>query len=228
MHEDIGSRLKRIRDRIEEAAVRSGRRGSDVRLIAVTKTHPPQTIRALVDLGIRDIGENRVQELEAKAPAIHGDVEFHMIGHLQRNKVKKVLPHVEWIQSIDSNRLVDTIERYAQQQDRRIKALVEVNTTREPAKTGCDPAQALELCEKVAQSPHMEFRGLMTVGPLSVDERVTREAFSSLRRLGERCRSLTAVVELSMGMSSDFVWAIEEGATMVRIGSLLLGSRPRR
>ena len=212
-----------LKERIEKACLRSNRKPEDVRLIVVTKTHPAEIVQAVIDLGIKEIGENRVQEIEQKRPFLQGDFSMHMIGHLQTNKAAKVLPLVDWIQSIDSIRLVDKIDHAAS--GKKIKALVEVNTSGEPSKSGCAPEECLALCERLNASTVLEFRGLMTIGPLNGTERDVRKSFEKLRVLGEKCRHFSSHLELSMGMSSDFEWAIEEGSTMVRIGSLLLGNR---
>lgn len=212
-----------LKERIEKACQRSNRKFEDVRLIVVTKTHPIEIAQAVIDLGIKDIGENRVQEIEQKRPFLHGDFSMHMIGHLQTNKAAKVLPLVDWIQSIDSVRLVDKIENA--NAGKKIPALVEANTSGELSKSGCAPEECLALCERVKASGALEFKGLMTVGPLNGTEGEIRKSFEKLRVLGEDCRHFSSHVELSMGMSSDFEWAIEEGSTMVRIGSLMLGNR---
>jgi PLP dependent protein len=219
-----------LKSRIEKACRKSNRNPADIRVIAVTKTHPKETVQALIDLGIRDIGENRVQEIEGKAPFLKGEFSMHMVGHLQTNKVAKVLPLVEWIQSIDSARLVDKINSLGEKANKKIKVLVEVNTSGEPAKSGCMPGDCRALCEYAAASRFMELHGLMTVGPLSGGEPETRKSFEALRTLAEQCRHLLSAKGpvLSMGMSSDFEWAIEEGSTMIRIGSLLLGNRQER
>jgi PLP dependent protein len=216
-----------LKGRIEKSCQKSNRRPDEIRLIAVTKTHPVETVQALIDLGIRDIGENRVQEIEQKAPLLKGEFSLHLIGHLQTNKVAKVLPLVQWIQSIDSMRLADKINSSISTTAEKIKVLVEVNTSGETSKSGCTPSECIDLCEYVAKSPRMEFHGLMTVGPLEGGEKQTRTAFTLLRKLSMECGSLTPTGQsaLSMGMSADFEWAIEEGATMIRVGSLLLGNR---
>jgi pyridoxal phosphate enzyme (YggS family) len=223
MSVQLSERLESIRHQIEKACERSSRTVESVRLIAVTKTHPVETLQQLIDLGIKDLGENRVNEIEAKVPLLKGDFTMHLIGQLQTNKVARVLPHIDWIQSVDRERLINRIEQF--QNGSKIKALVEVNTSGESSKSGCIPEMCREICERVVASPALEFCGLMTIGPLSSDELLVRNAFSLLRRLGEQCKDLTEKIELSMGMSSDFEWAISEGSTMVRIGSLLLGRR---
>jgi PLP dependent protein len=218
---------KQLQGRIEKACQKSKRNPEDVRIVAVTKTHPVEVVQAVIDLGIRDIGENRVQEIERKQPFLKGEFSMHMIGHLQTNKVAKVLPMVDWIQSIDSSRLIERIDSFPQSEAGKIKALVEVNTSGEASKSGCLPRDCLALCEQVSISKSLELRGLMTVGPLSGGEFEIRRAFKLLARLAEQCRHLAAAkaMVLSMGMSADFEWAIEEGSTMIRVGSLLLGSR---
>jgi pyridoxal phosphate enzyme (YggS family) len=180
---ELKQRLESIRERIERACARSGRPSGAVRLVAVTKLHPVETLQALIDLGVRDIGENRVQEIQHKAPLLRGDVTLHMVGHLQSNKVGKVVPLVGWIQSVDSVRLLEKIETAARAGGKKIKVLVEVNTSAEESKTGCRPEEAAGLCERAAASQGVEFRGLMTIGPLSMEERPTRAAFSLLRSL---------------------------------------------
>lgn len=222
--ERLLANLETIENRIVRACEKAGRPRSSVRLIAVTKTHPLSTVQALIDIGVRDIGENRVAEIEAKAPFLRGDFTMHIIGHMQTNKVSHVLPHIAWIQSIDRERLVSRIE-FCHSETRKINALVEVNTSGEASKSGCAPDQCKALCERVRMSRALKFRGLMTIGPLHGTEIETRNSFSMLRKLAEECSEGEGNLELSMGMSNDFTWAIEEGATMVRIGSALLGER---
>ncbi|MDD5674455.1 MAG: YggS family pyridoxal phosphate-dependent enzyme [Chitinivibrionales bacterium] len=218
---DLKARLNEIRQRIAAACAAAGRLPGDVRLIAVTKTYPVETAQALIDLGVHDIGENRVQEIEEKVPHLHGEFSMHMIGHLQTNKIRKVVPHAGWIQSVDSIRVLDKINQTCGELEKKINILVEVNTSGEASKSGCLPADAPALCEAASRCRHIVFKGLMTLGPLGGSEREVRNAFALLRNLGERC----GAHELSMGMSGDFEWAIAEGATMVRIGTLLLGKR---
>jgi len=213
-----------MRERIAAACLRSGRGAESVRLIAVTKNHSAETVQRLIDLGVTDIGENRVQEIESKAPFLKGDFTLHMIGHLQTNKAQKVWPHAGWIQSVDRERLVQRLESiYTGGVKKRV--LVEVNTSGEESKSGCDPNECEKLCELVAQSKALELKGLMTIGPLGGDERAIKGAFELLRKLSEKCCSWIDTPELSMGMSGDFEWAIEQGSTMVRIGTALVGER---
>ena len=219
------SRYQNLLDRVAAACRRCGRNPSDVRIVVVTKTHPAEIAQTVIDAGIRDIGENRVQEIEAKVPLLSGAFEMHLIGHLQANKVNKVVPLVSWIQSIDSVRLADKVNGAADSCQKRIRALVQVKTSAEETKSGCAPEECLDLAAHISRSSNLEFCGLMTIGPLSATEAQTREAFSLLRSLGETCSHLAPRVELSMGMSSDLEWAIEEGSTMIRVGTMLLGNR---
>jgi PLP dependent protein len=224
-HHLLNSRFSALQDRIAAACARSSRPPSDVRTIVVTKTHPVETVQAVIDCGIRDIGENRVQELEQKIPRLTGTFEAHLIGHLQTNKVNKVVPLVQWIQSIDSIRLAEKVGACAAGLQKKIKALVQVKTAEEETKSGCAPEECFALAECVAKNPGLEFCGLMTIGPLGASESDTRKSFAALRSCAEKCRHLAPRIELSMGMSSDFEWAIEEGSTMIRVGTLLLGER---
>jgi pyridoxal phosphate enzyme (YggS family) len=219
------SRYQSLQDRIATACAKSGRSPSDIRVIVVTKTHPVDTVQAVIDCGIRDIGENRVQEIEQKAPLVTGSFEMHLIGHLQSNKVNKVVPLVQWIQSIDSVRIAEKIGNTEAGLQKKIKALVQVKTADEATKSGCAPEECFALAEYVAKNPGLEFCGLMTIGPLDASESDTRKSFAALRMCAEKCRHLAPRIELSMGMSSDFEWAIEEGATMIRVGTMLLGQR---
>jgi len=219
------SRLKDLQDRVAAACARSNRNPSDVRIVVVTKTHDANTVQAVIDCGIRDIGENRVQEIEAKAPQLTGSFDMHLIGHLQTNKVSKVVPLVSWIQSIDSIRLADKVNSAAESCHKKIKVLLQVKTSPEETKSGCSPDECIELAAHVASRSNLDFQGLMTIGPLNAGEAQTRASFALLRSLAEQCRTFCDKPELSMGMSSDFEWAIEEGATIIRVGTMLLGNR---
>jgi PLP dependent protein len=224
MSQNLRARLDIISEKIEIACKKANRDRSVVRLIAVTKTYPVETIQTLIDLGVKDIGENRVGEIIEKAPLLHGDYTLHMIGHLQTNKVTPILPYIKWIQSIDREKLVSRME-YLYRETEKIKVLIEVNTSGEQTKSGCTPKECRALCERVLQSNALELHGFMTIGPLGNDELSTRKAFSLLREISEKNSDLVKSPELSMGMSGDFEWAIDEGSTMVRVGTLLLGER---
>ncbi len=224
MSESLKQRLEHIEEQINQACSRAGRKRNSVRLIGVTKNHDHSVVQALIDSGVRDIGENRVQEILKKVPVLHGDYEMHMIGHLQTNKVAAVLPYINWLQSVDRLRLIERIE-YCSNKERRLNVLVEVNTSGERSKSGCSVDQCRQLCERAAASPVLQLKGLMTIGPLGASENEVRASFRLLRSLSEKITDLCPQAELSMGMSSDFSWAIEEGATMIRIGTALAGGR---
>lgn len=224
MSNSLSSRLDMVNDRIAKACASAGRDLSSVRLIAVTKTHPVDKIQALINLGVKDIGENRVSEIIEKAPLLNGDFTLHLIGHLQTNKVAPVLPYVSWIQSIDRERLISRIE-YLYSGREKLKVLIEVNTSGEQSKSGCKPEECRMLCERVLRSNTLDLHGFMTIGPLGGDELATRKSFALLRQISENNHDLIKLPELSMGMSGDFEWAILEGSSMVRIGTLLFGER---
>ncbi len=221
----IRNRYDALQEKVSATCRACGRDPMDVRTIVVTKTHPVETAQAVIDAGITDIAENRVQEIEAKVPHLKGVFTMHLIGHLQSNKVNKVVPLVSWIQSIDSVRLVEKIENAAKDPHSKIKVLVQVKTSDEETKSGCAAQDCVEIARRIAQSKALEFCGLMTIGPLNATESVTRNAFAGLRKLSEQCKDLAPRIELSMGMSSDFEWAIAEGSTIIRVGTLLLGQR---
>jgi hypothetical protein len=226
MTQELNAGIKRLKKRIAGACRRSKRLEDSVRIIVVTKTHSVETAQSVIDAGIKDIAENKVQELAAKAPLLKGAKELHMVGHLQSNKISKVVPLVDWIQSVDSEKLIDKINKQCEDRNKSMNVLIQVNTSGEESKSGCKTEEAYKLCEKASASPNIKYRGLMTIGPLEGGEKETRESFEILRRLGEKTACLCeSRPELSMGMSDDFEWAIEEGATMIRIGSLLLGKR---
>jgi pyridoxal phosphate enzyme (YggS family) len=223
-NDSLRLRIDSLRERVGRACERAGRRPCSVKIVAVTKTHTVETLQAIIDSGINDIGENRVQEIEEKVPFLKGVFTLHMVGHLQSNKAGRILRYVKWIHSVDREKLVARIESCLEGME-KITALVEVNTTGEASKSGCAPQECRNLCERVLRSTALEFRGLMTVGPLQGGEKAARESFSLLRRLGDECRDLADPFELSMGMSGDFEWAIEEGSTVIRVGTALLGER---
>ena len=220
--ETLRANLARIREEIEVAAGRAGRSASEITLVAVTKYVGRPEVEALADLGVTAFGENRVQGSEEKSCRREG-VSWHMIGHLQRNKVRKALQIFDWIESIDSLRLARKIEEEAAKIDARIPVLLEVNISEESAKTGLPPEEAIPLSRKLASLSHLDLRGLMGMAPLSDDPEASRPPFQMIRRLREEAREATGLdlPDLSCGMSQDFSVAIEEGATLVRIGRAL-------
>jgi PLP dependent protein len=229
----IQENLRIIRERIAAAAVRSGRAAESVRMIAVTKTVEPEKILEAYSAGLRIFGENRVQELEVKEPLLPRDIEWHLIGHLQTNKVKKIVGQCAMIQSVDSVRLAEAIQGEAEKRNCVVQVLLEINTSGEASKFGLEPAEALGVLDSVQSLARLDFRGLMTIGPLvdwgtEAGETAARKSFEALRSLRERLAvrfEKGKFSELSMGMSQDFEIAIEEGSTMIRIGTLLFGER---
>jgi PLP dependent protein len=231
----IPDNIRRIRERIETAAGRAGRTASDVLLMAVTKTHPPERIREAHAAGLRLFGENRVQEFAGKAAALAdlADVDWHMIGHLQTNKAGKAIELFQAVDSVDSVKLAEKLDRAARHQNKKLPVLVEVNLGGEAAKSGVRPGSR-ELDELLLAAPRLEalqFRGLMTVPPYTEDPEAARPFFRRLRELGndlaERKLPDVRLDVLSMGMSHDFEVAIEEGSTCLRVGTAIFGERPR-
>jgi pyridoxal phosphate enzyme (YggS family) len=219
----LADNLARVRDRLARAAERSGRDAAAVTLVAVTKGHPAATVRALHALGQRDFGENRVQELLPKLDLQLPGARWHLIGHLQENKINKVLGRVHLIQSLDSTALMQAIDVRAGRAGSRARALLEVKTSPEPTKHGFALAAAEDAYRSAAEWPGLELCGLMTMAPYEAAERDLRVCFGSLRALRDHlrdCASPPAI--LSMGMSDDFEVAIEEGATLVRIGRAIV------
>jgi hypothetical protein len=227
--DSIANRVAGIRQRVEDACGRAGRDPRDIRLVAVTKTVPPERIREAVAAGVTTLGENRVQEAAAKAAEVAGDVVWHLVGHLQTNKVKKAVAVFEMIQSVDSLELAREIDRRAAEAGRRMDVLVEVNTSGEATKFGVRPEECVDLVGEMSHLSRISVRGLMTIGAFTSDDGAVRACFRRLRDLRDRIRGAkignVTVDCLSMGMTSDFETAVEEGSTMLRIGTGIFGSR---
>jgi PLP dependent protein len=221
--------LPRVEERVAAAVARAGR-SDGVRLIAVTKGHPPSAVQAAYAAGVRDVGENRVQELEEKRTALGAVAEgptWHLIGHLQRNKVRRSLPLFDWLHSLDSLRLAQEVSKEATRAGVTARVLVQVNVSGEETKGGFDADAAVQQIAAVTALPALQCEGLMTMAPLTEDVAVIRRTFADTRALLERCRSARLPLggELSMGMSGDYEIAIEEGSTMIRLGTVLFGER---
>ena len=230
MHEDqLRENLSLVREAIEAAARRSGREGREVKLVAVTKSHPFETIRSALSLGIRDIGENRIEELQEKAGVLgrHAAV-WHMVGHLQSRKARKAVGATDLLHSLDTLKLARRLSSFTVEDDSVLPVLFQVNVSGEGAKSGFPVDQAVESIHEVLELPGLEVRGLMTMAPFVDDEKILRRTFAGLRRTLEEAGRLPGFVgrELSMGMTHDFELAVEEGSTMVRIGTALFGERP--
>lgn len=223
-------RIAAFEERIAAACARAGRERSSVTLVAVTKTHSAETVTAAIEAGITDIGENRVQEAAAKKPLVSLPGRWHLVGSLQTNKVKKALELFDTIQSLDSLHLAEELERRAAQSGKLVPVLIEVNTSGESSKHGLLPAALPDLVAAVLDLPHLKLDGLMTIGPgLAIeDPQASRPCFRLLARLAEECRQRFSIPmpQLSMGMTSDFAVGIEEGATVIRVGTALFGPRP--
>jgi pyridoxal phosphate enzyme (YggS family) len=223
-------RLAEVRERIATAALRSGRAPEAVRLIAVSKTKPVADIETLARLGQRDFGENQMQEALEKIGRLRGrGLEWHFIGHLQSNKTRFVPGHFGWVHSLDSERLATRLSAAAEEAGSEVRLLVQVNAFRDPAKHGVMSEDLFDFVDAILARglPGIRLRGLMTIGRLGLDAGQTRLGFVRTRELLEGCRARFGAdfSELSMGMSADYELAVEEGATMVRVGSALFGSR---
>jgi pyridoxal phosphate enzyme (YggS family) len=226
----LAARVEEVRERIERARARAGRR-DPVTLVAVTKTHPADTVRAAIAAGVADVGENRVQELEEKVGEVGREaVRWHLIGHLQRNKAARALDLFDLLHSLDNLRLAETLSTAAVEQGRTVRVLVQVNTSGEDSKGGFGAAEAVDAVGRVCGLPGLRVEGMMTMAPLTGDEAVLRRTFRGARALfDEAARQVPAfrAEHLSMGMSNDFEIAVEEGSTLVRVGSVLFGERGR-
>lgn len=224
----IADRLAEVRQRIAAAAERAGRDPSGVRIVAVTKGHPLATAQAAAEAGLLDLGENRVLEAVTKMDAWpESPARWHLVGHLQRRKVRHAVGRFALIQSLDSVRLADALEQAAAARDLVQDVLIEVNVAGEEQKTGCPAADVPALVEHASRLTHVRLTGLMTMAPYTDDVDVQRRAFAGLRELRSRLSATGYRLEvLSMGMTNDFETAVEEGATMLRLGTVLFGERP--
>lgn len=225
----LKDQLQEVEKRIQAACDRAGRKREEVTLIAVSKTKPVETLQEVYDLGVRIFGENKVQELTAKYEALPKDIHWHMIGHLQTNKVKYIIDKAELIHSVDSLKLAETIEKEAAKHDLIADILVEVNVAEEESKFGMKMEEVIPFVEKVSAFPHVRVRGLMTIAPFVEDPEENRSIFADLHKLyidiKKKNHDNDTVSVLSMGMTNDYEVAIEEGATMVRVGTGIFGAR---
>jgi pyridoxal phosphate enzyme (YggS family) len=230
MAHDLAENIAKVRERIAAACARAGRRPEEVRVIAISKTFPAELIRQAYEAGLRDFGENRVQEAAGKRPALSDlTATWHLVGHLQSNKAKPARELFQWIHSVDSLRLAEKLDKVAESRGERLPVLLEVNLAGEVAKTGTEPSAVAALAEELSRLDTLELRGLMVIPPFLEEPEMVRPYFRRLRELAKEvaARDLpnVSVQELSMGMSHDFEVAIEEGATMVRIGTAIFGPR---
>jgi pyridoxal phosphate enzyme (YggS family) len=222
--------LPRVLEAVEEAARKAGRGEGEVTLVAVTKAHPPEAIEAAIRVGIKDLGENRIEELEEKVGLLgRGVATWHMVGHVQSRKAARAVAVSDLLHSVDRMKLGRRLSGFATDQRTRLPVLVQVNTSGESAKSGFEPDEALDAVHQLTELTGLEVRGLMTMAPFVDDETVLRRAFCRLRAIHEGAKDFPDYVgrELSMGMTNDFELAVAEGSTMVRIGTALFGERPR-
>ena len=224
---ELVERLQTIRSRMAAACERAGRAVDSVQLLAVTKTHPPQTVEAAIELGLTLFGENRIQEAKAKIPQCSDRATWHMIGHLQSNKAREAVELFAMIEGVDSLRIAGEINKRAEQADRIMPILLEVNVGGEASKSGFAPDALLAGIETIHRLPHVRIQGLMTVPPWKPVPEQARPFFARARQLKEQCEAILGepLPSLSMGMSGDFEVAIEEGATLIRVGTALFGER---
>lgn len=224
---DFAENLNSIRQRIAAACARAGRDENSVTLLAVSKSHPPESIRALVDAGQIFFGENKIQEAKAKIPLCPGKARWHFIGHLQSNKVRDAVELFEMIQGVDSLAIAKEISKRAEQAAKTMPILIEVNVAGEGSKFGYAPEKLLAELYELNALPRVEVHGLMAIPPYAPIAEKARPYFQKLRALKTDCENLLGapLPHLSMGMSGDFEVAIEEGSTIVRVGTALFGER---
>ncbi len=225
----ITDNYNEVKKKVEEAAIRAGRDPRDITLIAVSKTKPLEDIETLIRIGVKEFGENKPQELKSKYDTVSVPVHFHQIGHLQTNKVKYVIDRAVLIHSVDSMHLAEQIQKEAEKRDITAQVLIEVNAAEEDTKDGVTIAETPELVRQISQLPNVKIRGLMTIAPFVDDPEKNRPIFRAMHELlldikSQRIDNVDMSV-LSMGMTNDYEVAIEEGATMVRVGTAIFGAR---
>ncbi len=225
--DDIAANLARVQERIAEAAQKSGRAPDDIELVAVTKTHPAEKVQAAVEAGQTLFGESRVQEARAKIPLLPSRLRWHFIGHLQKNKIRHALPLFELFHGVDSLALAQDMERIAAEAGMRPRVLLEVNMAGEASKHGFAPEALRRDLEALLSLGRLTIEGLMTIPPLAPEAEASRHFFIALRELRDQLQTEFGVglPQLSMGMSGDYPVAIEEGATIVRVGTAIFGRR---
>ena len=228
MIKGIADRVEKVQSAIEKACKRSGRSPEEIKLIAVSKTFPAEVIQQAYDAGLRIFGENKAQELRDKAPQLPADIEWHFIGHLQSNKIKYAAPVSALIHSVDSLSIAEALSAFAVKKGMEIPVLIEVNTSGEASKFGMTADDVEENFKQIRMLENIKVRGLMTIGPMTADEERIRNSFRLLRSLRDKLAAIadeSEIAALSMGMSQDFEIAIEEGSTMIRVGTAIFGHR---
>jgi pyridoxal phosphate enzyme (YggS family) len=226
----IAENLDRVQEQLAHAAAKSGRSTKDVELVAITKTHPVEKVREAMDAGQTLFGENRVQEARAKIAELPSNVRWHLVGHLQKNKIRHALPLFEMIHSADSLALAQDINRIAEEEGLYPRVLLEVNVAGEGSKFGFAPDHLREQMEALLALPRLSMEGLMCIPPLVEEAEGARRYFAQLRELRDSLESECnmKLPQLSMGMTNDFLIAVEEGATLVRVGTAIFGERRAR
>ncbi len=225
----IVSNLEKLNRQIQKICTSCGRDPSEIRLVAISKTHPEESIQQAYDAGIRDFGENRVQELVAKMPNLPDDMVWHMVGTVQTNKIKDMVDRVDWVHSMSKKKYLKELEKRAGKIGRNIRVLIQVNISDEDQKSGCDPEGLADILDYASALEYVSVKGLMGMASFTGDRERIRRQFRMLRELRDQHRvyekQQVQLDELSMGMSGDFDIAIEEGATIIRVGSTIFGSR---
>jgi len=228
-YDAILKNLDEINSNIEKACLKANRKQSEITLVAISKTHPVELIETAYNAGLRQFGENRIQEAESKFDGFHSDAVLHLVGHIQSNKAKKAAVMAEWIHSVDKASTAEKLSKNAEQLNKTLQVLLEVNTTGKESQHGYrDKDNLYRDIEKIAGFPAINIRGLMTIAPFTNEEKYIRKSFSYLRNLLENVRRYypnLQLDQLSMGMTNDYSIAVEEGATMLRIGSAIFGAR---
>ena len=230
MEDLIARNASAVRERIAEICEKYSRKAGDITIVAVTKGFPAMTIRRAVENAFKHIGENRIQDAEPKIAELGHIATYHMVGHLQSNKAKKAVQLFDVIQSVDSLTLAEEINKHARTANRRIECYIQVNCSGEVQKSGVSPDNCLELAKKTSSFSHTKLTGLMTIGPLTEDEKVIRTSFAQCRELFQEGQKIVGpeLEHLSMGMSDDYHLAIAEGSTMIRLGTAIFGPRPTK
>jgi len=222
--------LERVREQIAQAAAKAGRDVKDVELVAISKTHPAQKVREAVEAGQTLFGESRVQEARAKIPELSSNLRWHFVGHLQKNKVRQALPLFEMIHSIDSLTLAQDVNRIAEEEGLYPRVLLEVNVAGEGSKFGFAPDDLREQMKALLPLPRLSIEGLMCIPPLAVESEDSRKSFVQVRELRDLLEKEFSMKlpQLSMGMTQDFPIGIEEGATLIRVGTAIFGERSKK
>src|SRR5213596_1161984 len=226
----IAENLERVSEQITQAAAKAGRAVNEIELVAITKTHPADKVREAIEAGHTLFGESRIQEARAKIPELPSNFRWHFVGHLQKNKIRHALPLFEMIHSVDSLELAQDVNRIAEEEGLHPRVLLEVNVAGEGSKFGFAPEKLRAEMESLLALPRLSILGLMTIPPLAEEAEASRKYFVELRELRDRLQTEFHVDlgQLSMGMTNDFPIAVEEGATLVRVGTAIFGERSKR